>query len=266
MRSLAQEHPQWIADPGASPLFACRQEAGCGVYHAAAPLLHEAGYFHSFQSYRAILQELVIDRLRERDEVQVLVVGIDGETSARTLVEGLSIFRPRVQLTFVDRCATPLRRTRDALEASDGPVHTRALEIVPDGEIPGGPGYDLVLADCFLKQFDGAAKPGVLRVLASFLGTAQSWLVLREYFGCLDELLGRLWNIPHVPSARTAELRELLRPRLPGLERYMLSTGALYGGPAELLADVKKSPLEVVERYTNPSVLDRVFVLRRARS
>lgn len=236
---------------------------GCRIYHVAAPLLHESEYFRSFQSYRAVLQELVIDGLGTQEQVQILVVGIDSESSARSLAEALSIFRTEVEVTFADRCSTPLQRIEKSKEASEDWIRTEKLEISPDSTRHYGCEYDIVVADCFLKQFESSIKPVVLRALVSFLRSPLSRLVVREYFGSLEELLTRLWKIKHAPSSRVDTLRELLLPYLPEIERYVLSTGALYAKPDDLLSDVRSSSALVVDRHINNSVPDQVFILRK---
>lgn len=272
MRSLAKMHGVWLSDYPRSSLYACPESAhSCGVYHVLAPILHDLGIFRSFESYAAILRQQIIEILLAQDEIHLLVAGIDSESSARVLVENIAVFRPRIQVTFLDRCATPLNRIASCLEEGEEYIQTWEQDIATAPKGTPKPGYDLVLLDSFLKQFDSPRRLSIVQALRACLRPGQGRMILREYFGTFDDLLPLLWErlvpsspaFPSRPFLQPDDWRRLLR-RVPPLERYIRSTGEFYEDPETLLAELKRGGMVMIEQYSNPSQADRLFVAKAA--
>lgn len=269
MRSLAESHASWLACGRGSPLFACAGGAAdCSVYHALAPVLHDLGAWRSFESYRGVLWACFEERLARVPTLSLLVAGIDGESSARTLLACTRAFGPRVRVTFADVCATPLNRIRVALEPDD-PDEREVRVVCEDlADAPAeGAAFDLVVADAFLPQFAPARRPALLRSLAARLGPG-GVLVLREYFGELDDLLARDRRRMggHAPrdaevGALWASVEDAVQERLVDLEHRLLAAGPLYRDVPALAVDVAAAGLAIVRTYVNDACPDRVLVL-----
>ena len=272
MRSLAESHASWLADGRGSPLFACAGGAAdCSVYHALAPVLHDLGAWRSFESYRGVLWACFEERLARAPTLSLLVAGIDGESSARTLLACTRVFGPRVRVTFADVCATPLNRIRVALEPDDPDERDVRIvrEDLADAPAAAGAAFDLVVADAFLPQFAPARRPALLRSLAARLGSG-GVIVLREYFGELDDLLARDWRRMGRHAPRDAEVGALwagvgdaVRERLVELEHRLLAAGPLYRDVPALAVDVAAAGLAIVRTYANDACPDRVLILAR---
>src|ERR1700691_6195132 len=171
-----------------SPTFACDEHGhGCDAYHATSPLLHHIGFFQSYERYPCTIRCVVA----AMPGSTVAVAGVESELSAEALLRALPRDERR-SVTFFDRCETPLRRVA---VASDAAFIRHDILTVP-ADILGAQfdaGFDVVLADSFVKQFGPVEKPRALERLAGIARSSGSLLVMREYIGELSRLLCDFW-------------------------------------------------------------------------
>jgi hypothetical protein len=117
-------------------------------------------------------------------------------------------------------------------------------------------GFDVVLADSFVKQFASAEKPRVLERLTGMARSSASLLIMREYIGELGRLLGDLWaGLPGVLARCGVRTDSRLDAALAHMRGYMNGTPSTYGDDQafhEALADAGLRVLSYEHRTNTP--------------
>jgi hypothetical protein len=225
-----------------SPTFACHEHRhGCDAYHATSPLLHHVGFFQSYERYPLTIRRAVA----AMPGATVAVAGVESELSAEALLRALPADERR-SVTFFDRCETPLRRVAAANDSEfvRHDVFTVSADIL-GAQVEAG--FDIVLADSFVKQFGPAEKPHVLERLAGMARSSASLLIMREYIGELGRLLCDFWaGLPGVLERCGIRTDSRLDAALAHVRGYMDGAPATYGDDRALQLALAGAGLRVL--------------------
>jgi hypothetical protein len=230
-----------------------------------SPILHDIGLIASYGSYILIIHRVVADCLLKLDQINILVAGVDSESSAKELLHALEIFGPMCSVTFADHCRTPLARIEKALDGSDADIRTKCVDLL---ESTWGAQFDLVLADSFLKQFGSERRVSVLNQIARFVKKGSGRLLLREYCGSSANHLVHLWDRldqmltlgDATDLAHSLAQQPEFRTMVDELDRHYRNTGSFYPDRGALRSDVNSSSWQVINQYSNVGASHEIIV------
>jgi hypothetical protein len=240
---------RFAVDPHAdSPTFACDEHRhGCDAYHATSPLLHHIGFFQSYEHYPRTIRRAVA----AVPGSAVAVAGVESEFSAQALLRALPT-DGRGSVTFFDRCETPLRRVEVASDAEfiRHDVFTVSADILGTHVDAG---FDVVLADSFVKQLKAAEKPRALERLGGMARSSASLLILREYIGELGRLLCDFWaGLPDALECCGVRADHRLETALAHVRGYMDGVPATYSDDLAFQGELAGAGLRVLS-YERPA-------------
>lgn len=272
MKSLFKQHETWLSDYQNSIFFYCEdREEGCGIFHLLTPILHDIGILQSYGSYSEEIQKIVSKVVFDLEKVNILVVGIDSESSARALNSALSVFEGRYIITFIDRCPTPLMRIQEALDVNERKyISIQEIDIFSVEAKQLYSRFDIIFSDSFVKQFSKPQKVRALKFLKKAAKNSNSLIVIREYIGNLKELLNRLWQRLDPILAQdkfnlftSSSNKKKFYALIESLDLYYKKTGEIYSNVGELYADLLLVELKIIEEFVSEMRADRIIVAKK---
>ena len=269
MHSLSQHFNKWLLQYPQSELFGCDSgNAGCEYYHVLSPILHHLGLLNSYSAYRRVILKVLSETYLKINQPNILVVGIESEESANSLIQSLDFFKEKYQLTFIDCCPTPLNRINACLESFENNyIKTRLIDIFTPSANQLFSKFDVVFADSFLKQFSSSKKTAALGIIAKFTKNEDSRIIIREHVGDINQLLPSLWakmegllkGKDWYVSGDSPESKQIQR-LIEKIDHHYKKVGEIYKNPGDLKTDIIKSGLELVEEYINKKEVDRIII------
>jgi len=272
MKSLSDNHHIWFSNFQQFEYYSCRNgENNCGIYHVMSPILHDIGIFSSYGSYDTLILKITSDIFYSLSCPNILVVGVDSESSARSLINALRVFRGKYFITFLDCCKTPLNRIKDCIEnPEEEHIFVKHLNIFDKMASPLFGKFDIVFADSFVKQFVSKEKNLALKVMAKFLKSEGSILIVREYIDTSNRIikLNReklihllRHNLPVFGSSK--KLLEQFVTMALKFENNYTSVGELYSTSDEFKSDLVCANLVLKLEFNNKWRGDTIFVVQK---
>lgn len=205
-------------------------------------------------------------------EPNIIVMGVESESSARSLINVLNSFQKKYTVTFIDCCETPLNRIRECLEGLEPQFIKTSLVDVLSTEFKSNFGmFDAVFSDSFIKQFVFTQKKEILDIFCNLLRDKNSVIIIREHFGDISKLVSLLWKKLEFLSNNDATniLKEIIEntdfiKMVKRLDKYYKLNGQLYKNETQFEVDVKFTGLDLIDKFANKNGSDKFFLLTKS--